>query len=51
MTAPGTTNLGIAKHLTWAERMWFELHLLGRDLELGTNDASFHVGANGTTGY
>ena len=48
VTASGTTIMGIVKHLTWVERMWFEFHLLERDLELGTNDASLHVEANHT---
>jgi hypothetical protein len=48
VTASGTTILGIVKHLTWVERTWFEVHLLGIDVDVGTIDASFRIDADDT---
>lgn len=41
VTPSGLTLLGIVKHLDWVEQLWFRVHLLGEDRDLGDNASSF----------
>ena len=34
MTPSGLTALGVVKHLTWVERLWFQWRFAGADVEL-----------------
>jgi uncharacterized damage-inducible protein DinB len=48
VTPSGLTLLGVAKHLAWVERAWFEHHLLGAPEEAVDIDASFQFEASTT---
>lgn len=42
-TPTGLTLAGVVKHLTWVERLWFEIHIAGIEFEPGETDASFQL--------
>jgi hypothetical protein len=51
MTSSGLSALGIVKHLTWAERLWFRFRFSGEDIDVetgGDNTPTFVVDPDDT---